>query len=60
MKRYAVSLLIGDPDIMAFVYIEAHKLKQCGHETIIADGVRIDLPGEILKIEERLQKPPKV
>jgi hypothetical protein len=51
MKRHAITLSIADSSpgefIEAVVYITAKELKYISHERVIADGVVIDLPGEI-------------
>lgn len=48
MKRYRITLHIND--LTAYVYIEAKSVVQKSHERVVADGVAIDLPGEIVAI----------
>lgn len=48
MKRYRITLQIED--LTAYVYIEAKSVVQKSHERVLADGVTIDLPGNIVAI----------
>lgn len=47
MKRHCIVVRIEDFDLDLCVYIEAKELKVVSHERVIADGVIIDLPGDI-------------
>ena len=53
--RYNILINIGDM-IRASVYIEAKQLERVSHERVIADGVVIDLPGDIKRITKKAAK----
>lgn len=52
MSRYKVRISLAGL-VTLFVYVEAKQLRQKGHETVFADDVRIDLPGDIVRITKR-------
>lgn len=53
-KRFKITIEIGaTPMLTGFVYIEAKSVKKISHERIEADGVVIDLPGDIKTVKSR-------
>jgi hypothetical protein len=51
MNRYEIMMEIEG--IVGVAHVEAEKLEQKGHETVYADGIRIDLPGNILHTHKK-------
>lgn len=51
MKRYKIKTHISDFKLDLFTYIEAKVVLQVSHERVVADGVTIDLPGNIISVE---------
>jgi hypothetical protein len=46
MKRYKIEIKIED--MLLYVYVEAKLVLKVSHERLMADGITIDLPGEIV------------
>lgn len=62
MKRFRVKIEIDDGDfrkdaLVVYVYIEAKKVVQVSHSLLKADGVPIDLPGNIINVKDMTVKP---
>ena len=55
LNQYIIVLRIAK--LAKCVYIQANKLQQKGHETVVADGVRIDLPAGIVRIIKSPRQP---
>ena len=52
MKKWQIKSRIEDFDLDLFVYVEAKIVLKTSHDTVVADGITITLPGEIESIQE--------
>lgn len=50
MKRYTIEIRIEE--LVVYVYVSAKLVLKTAHDQVVADGVTIELPGEIVKISE--------
>jgi len=52
MKKWQVKTHIQDFDLDLFIFVEAKIVLKTSHDTVVADGITITLPGEIESIQE--------
>lgn len=50
MKRWRIMIEIEK--LLGAVYIKAKSVKKTSHDTVLADGVSIELPGNIVSVRK--------